>query len=477
MRLRGDWYAAGAVALVLSVFSGGYGYHRDELYFRMLPADIGYVDQPPLTPFLARATRDLVADEQWALRIPATLCVAASVLVIAAITRELGGSRRAQALAAWGYGFAAANLMMGHLLITSTVDLLVWPALVWLVLRAMRSPRWWLAAGVLGGLSTYNRWLVVVLAAGLALGLALVGPRRVWRRPEIWGGVGLALLVAAPNLVFQASHDWPQLAMGEALADSNAAEVRTQVWPMLALLLGVPLLPIWVAGFVSLVRRPDWSDHRWLAVAFVVLVGFTWVSGAQVHYLMGLLPVMYAAGCVPVADWTVWHRGRTALVAAGVALNGAVALVLALPVVPVETVGDTPIPDISPLLGDTVGWPEYVDQVARVHEQAGGGDVPIITSNYGEAGAIDRFGDGLPTPYSGQNELWYVARPPDDADTVVMVGAQVESVAIHFATCDIVARLDNGDGVDNEEQGEPIAICTGPLTPWRDLWLEFRHLD
>ncbi|KQY63541.1 MULTISPECIES: glycosyltransferase family 39 protein [unclassified Nocardioides] len=477
MRLRGDWYAAGAVALVLSVFSGGYGYHRDELYFRMLPPDTGYVDQPPLTPFLARLTRDLIADQQWALRIPATVCVAASVLVIAAITRELGGSRRAQALAAWGYGFAAATLMIGHLLVTSTVDLLLWPALVWTVLRAMRSPRWWLVTGVLGGLSTYNRWLVVVLAAGLVLGLLLVGPRRVWRRPELWGGVGLALLVAAPNLVFQATHDWPQLAMGEALADNNADEVRTQVWLMLALLLGVPLLPIWVAGFVSLVRRPDWPEHRWLAVAFVVLVAFTWGSGAQVHYLMGLLPVMFAAGCVPVADWTVWHRGRTALVAGGVALNAAVALVLALPLVPVDAVGDTPIPDVSPLVGDTVGWPEYVAQVARAHEQAGGGDVPIITSNYGEVGAVDRFGADLPAPYSGQNELWYVARPPDDADTIVMVGAQLASIERHFTSCEVVARLDSGEGVDNEEQGEPIAICTGPLTPWRDLWAEFRHLD
>ena len=64
--------AAAAVSLVvlLSVVAQRYGYHRDELYFRMLPAAWGYIDQPLLTPLLARATL-LLADEPWALRLPA----------------------------------------------------------------------------------------------------------------------------------------------------------------------------------------------------------------------------------------------------------------------------------------------------------------------------------------------------------------------------------------------------------------------
>jgi hypothetical protein len=29
----------------------------------------------------------------------------------------------------------------------------------------------------------------------------------------------------------------------------------------------------------------------------------------------------------------------------------------------------------------------------------------------------------------------------------------------------------------NEEQGLPIAVCTGPVAPWTQLWPRFRHLD
>src|SRR3712207_2551697 len=65
--------AALAQLVLLAATANLYGYHRDELYFRMLPPATGYVDQPPLTPTLARFFTDVVADEVWAIRIPAML--------------------------------------------------------------------------------------------------------------------------------------------------------------------------------------------------------------------------------------------------------------------------------------------------------------------------------------------------------------------------------------------------------------------
>src|SRR3954452_16539193 len=102
-----------AQAVLLTAFSAGYGYERDELYFRMLRPGWGYLDQPPLALLLARLPRPLTAAQRWALRIPATIAAVLSVLVIALITREVGGGRRAQTLAPWGYAFAAFPLVFG----------------------------------------------------------------------------------------------------------------------------------------------------------------------------------------------------------------------------------------------------------------------------------------------------------------------------------------------------------------------------
>src|SRR5689334_4287041 len=95
--------AAGVGALLLAT-AGRYDYHRDELYFRELgrhPA-WGYVDQPPLTPLLGRASTAVFGDTLWAFRLPAVACVVATVFVAALIARELGGGTVARTLAGLG---------------------------------------------------------------------------------------------------------------------------------------------------------------------------------------------------------------------------------------------------------------------------------------------------------------------------------------------------------------------------------------
>ncbi len=469
-------------AAVLTVTSQGYGFHRDELYFRTLRPGWGYVDEPPLAPLLARGLSRLLADQPWAVRIPATLAAVTSVLVVALVTRELGGGRVAQALCAWGYAFASLPLIMGHALLTSTIDLPVWPAVVLFVIRAQlrRQPRWWLAAGLVVGLSMYNKLLVAILLVAVVAGLMLFGPRRaLWSRWVLVAAT-LALVVGAPNLVYQATHSWPQLSMGRALAEHNAGEVRAQMWPFLLLILGPPLVPIWIAGIVGLVRRPEWRQVRFLAAAFPVLLALVFAMGAQFYYPFGLLAVLYAAGCVPTAEWmSGWRRN---LVIAGVALNAAVSVLLALPLVPLSTLGSTPIPGINQVARDTVGWPTYVRQIAEVYatlSPADRADAVIIASNYGEAGAVDRYGHRylLPTVYSGQNQLYYQGRPPASATVVVFVGGQLGDVRGRFQSCVTKARLDNGLDVDNEEQGEPIAVCRAPIGGWTALWPALRHED
>ncbi|WP_460890405.1 glycosyltransferase family 39 protein [Promicromonospora xylanilytica] len=489
------WGPVGAAVLVLGVLltavSTRYGYHRDELYFRMLDPAWGYVDQPPLTPWLARTFADLFGDTLLVMRIPATLAHLAAIVVIALVARELGGRGGAQALAAWGYGTAAIPLAFGHTFLTASLDLAVWPAVLLCMIRAVRrDPRWWLAAGLVTGVALYNKLLVVALLGGVLLGLLVAWPWRPLRAPGTttrwplatpwpWSGGVLALLVGLPNLVYQATNGWPQLAMGAALGENNAAEVRSEMWLFQLLTLGPPLALVWIAGLVWLWRRLP--TLRFLVVAYPVLLVFTYAAGSQTYYATGLLSVLFAAGCVPVAAWarTAWRR---VVVVAVVLLNAASCLVISLPLVPVADLAETPIADMNSSAQDAVGWPEYVRQVADVHAALPAADRErsvVLTQNYGEAGAVDRFGTdlGLPAAYSGHNQLWEYGPPPDSASVALVLTETPGAWDGRFARCAVEGRLENGVGVDNEEQGVSILVCREPVGGWAAIWPDLRHLD
>src|SRR5690348_1199932 len=91
-RNRAVWLVAAAAFGVEMAVSGRYGYVRDELYFLAAghhPA-AGYVDQPALTPLLARLDVLLTGNTLVGLRALPALGLAALVLLTAAIARALG---------------------------------------------------------------------------------------------------------------------------------------------------------------------------------------------------------------------------------------------------------------------------------------------------------------------------------------------------------------------------------------------------
>ncbi|MFT4230765.1 MAG: glycosyltransferase family 39 protein [Microbacterium sp.] len=468
--------AMGVLAGILALLAPAYGYHRDELYFRMLPLAWGYTDQPPLTPLLAHAAIALFGDGVVALRVVALVCAVASLPLLAAIAREVGGGRLAQALTVWGMAGATMTLLFGHVLLTASLDLVVWPAALLCAMRAVLrgDGRWWLAAGAVVGASTLNKLLVLVLLAGIALGLVVCGPRRWFRSGWLYAGCAGVVVLAIPSLAYQATHGWPQLAMGAALGEENGAEVRVMMWPFLVLLVGPVLAVFWGVALVALFRRPAWRSLRWLAVVWAVVVAFVFAAGTQFYYPAGVLGVLVAVGAVPVADWAR-TRGRRATVSVLLAINAVGCAVTSLPLLPVEWFGASGLAAVNSASADQVGWERYVEQMTAAAHAA---DVDaIIASNYGEAGALARFGVDLPPVVSGHNALWELAAPPADARTVLIVGGQGERVSALFASCEVVGELDDGVGVDSEEQGEPLTVCREPIEPWPTLWPAFRHLD
>jgi hypothetical protein len=219
-----------------------------------------------------------------------------------------------------------------------------------------------------------------------------------------------------------------------------------------------------------------------VAAGFPVMLVMVFVAGTQLYYPYGYLVVLFAAGCIPTADLVERSSPWRVVVVVAVAANALVSSAIALPLVPLSALGSTPIPGINPTAGDAVGWPAYVRQIATVYDAlpaGAAGRTVVITSNYGEAGAVDRFGPayGLPPVYAAQNQLYYQSQPPTTTSVAVVVGGQLPDARRWFAGCRVEARLDNGDDVDNEEQDQPIAVCRDPGAPWPVIWAALQHYD
>lgn len=470
--------AMGALLLLLGATANAYGYHRDELYFRMLPPAWGYVDQPPLTPLIAHATLAL-GDQPWAMHVPAILFAVASVGIVALITREVGGGALAQGFAAWGYAFGTVTLVMGHSLFTASLDLIVWPAVLLFVIRVFTrtQPWWWVVAGVVVGLSMYNKLLIAMLLVGIAAGILIMGPRRALASWWPYAGIAVALVVGAPNLIYQAVNGWPQLQMGAALAAEKSGDVRPLLVPFILIELGPLVVPVWIAGIVALLRRKEWRTLRWIPIAFFVVIALVFFAGSQVYYGYGILAVVFAIGCVPAADWARRAGWRIGLVIAAIVLDGAVSILLSLPVLPVATSAKTPIGAIDQAIRDQVGWPQYVAEIDHVVREAPSSRTAIIATNYGEAGALERYlPPGSPPVFSGHNALASLGEPTASTIRFVFVGAELPRAEQLFRHCAIEGRLDDLVGMDNEEQGQPIAVCTGPMVSIRTLMQRLAHL-
>lgn len=468
---------ASLFAVVLLVTSSRYGYHRDEMYFlaagRRL--DWGYADQPPLTPALARLMAAIDPDSLWVLRLPAVAAATLVVVCAGLMAGELGGGRGARALAAAAVASAALVQGAGHLFGTTVFDLAAWSLTCLLVLTLMRPEpdrRWWLLVGMVVGVGLLNKALLIVPVAALVLGLLLTGRRKMFATGYFPLAVGSAGLLVLPYLWWQARHGWPQWELSRAIAGGSSGTSDSPIMFVLLQfgLFGPLLVPLWIYGMWRLWR----SAYRAFVVAYGVLFVLFLLSGGKAYYLGGMYPVLLAAGSVGLVAILGDERKRWAAACSVIVVNAAMSAVLFLPVLPVSGLPGSPVLAVNYDAGETIGWPALVAQVAAARPPG----AEILTANYGEAGAIERYGAeyGLPTPHSGHNAYWWWGPPPDTATTVLTVGIDRDRLIEFCGAVEPVGVVDNGLDLDNDEQGEPLMLCQDPRAPWSVLWPGLRTL-
>ncbi len=174
---------------------------------------------------------------------------------------------------------------------------------------------------------------------------------------------------------------------------------------------------------------------------------------------------------------------RRWLLGAAIALSAAVSAIIALPLLPERDLQGSVVMALNPAQGETVGWPRFVQTVADAWQRiplAERRHTAIFTSNYGEAGAIELLRARARTAARLQRpqRLQRMGDPAGrrHATRCSSASTGTAEAAPYFTQCRTLARVNDGVGLDNEEQGLPVMLCR-TAGRWTALWSHLRHYD
>lgn len=481
-------------------FNNRYGYFRDEFDYIICGNHLawGYVDQPPLIPFLTRICLAIFGDSLRSVRlIPA---IASSVMLIqtAAIARELGGKACALILSALAVIVAPQYLSNGSLLTTNCLEPLLWMGCAYYAVLAVKKddPRYWVWFGMCAGLGLMEKYSIAVFGFGVVVGLLLTPQRKVLASKWIWIGGLVAFLIFLPNFLWNIANHWPFVQLMHNIK-ADGRDVVLSPWQYFAqqTLLTNPLAAwIWITGLIALLFAQRFRPYRFLGIAYLVsFIVFVVLHGKN-YYLSPIYPVLIAAGAVVVDNAITGKLSWLKPVIVVVLLAGGA--VLAPIVIPVFS-PDKFIAYMSKLpikaprsehaherailpqhYADQFGWDEIVTKTAEVWKsipESERSQCGIFAQDYGQAGAIDFLGRkyGLPPALSGHQSWWLWGPRGYTGSCLVVLDDDRDTLEQKFSNVQYA-----GESRDNPyalERRIPFFIARGPkFGSLQDAWLRLK---
>jgi hypothetical protein len=511
-QLTDSWFTSGpaivlyiaTVKLLLHLLTANrYGYFGDEMYHMACGEhlDWGYVDQPPMIALIAWFVRHVLGTSLFAVHLLPALAGTALVWLTGVITRELGGSRFAQALAALSVACGGVYFVMHHLFTMNAFEPLLWMGCAYLVIRMIKTgnQKLWLWFGLLAGLGLENKYSMAVFGFGVVVGLLLTDQRKALASKWIWIGGAIAFLIFLPNLIWNIQHHFPFL---ELMHNIRASGRDIEVGPLGYLgrqvfLMTPSSFPVWLLGAAYFFFWREGKPFRVLGWTFLtVLVVFIVLHGKD-YYATPVYPMILAGGAIAIERFAArpkqaWVKPTSVALALVVTIAF---LPIGLPVLSVENFlryqAKFPFPLPASERGHLqaalphhyawdFGWEQMTAAVARVYfslppeERA---KTAIFGNNFAEAGAIDLLGPkyGLPKAIGNHQSYWLWGPRNYTGEIVIVLGDRPERAQRWFQEVTVAAELNHPYARPSENR--PVLLCRGLKSNLQDIWPKLKNWD
>jgi hypothetical protein len=481
--------------------NGNYGYFRDEFYYIACSDHLawGYVDQPPLSIFILAINRLLLGDSIFALRLLPALAGALTVIITGLMVRQLGGGRFAQALAALAVIITGVYLSLNSFYSMNSFDLLFWALSFYILILIIKKdkPKLWLLFGLVAGLGLMNKYSMLFFGFGLLGGLLLTSHRKYLLSKWFWLAALIAFVIVLPHIIWEIQYDFPSIEFMR-----NASQYKIYPVSPLEFLSGQLLLlsfinaPLCLVGLYYYFFHKDGKTYRLFGWIFIIILIIMITLKAKVYYIAPVYSMLFASGALVTEKFIhklKWRWLKPAFISLMI-IAGIIVSPIAIPVLPVETfikyaefmgivapkMERSETSALPQHFADRFGWENMVDTLAQVYhtltpeEQS---QCILFARNYGQAGAIDFFGEkyDLPKATCSRNNYWLWGPGERSGEIAICIGYRgeikenVKNLKQYFHEVEHAATIKCKYCMPHENY-LPIFICRKPKIPLKEVW-------
>lgn len=478
--------------IILSLLPISYGIFRDEFYYLSMSKHLGlgYVDVPPLSPLILAGVRFLFGDSEFALHIIPAFSGALFLTLAYLLVKKLNGNSCALWLTLTAVLCSPYYIAVDSIYTYDTFNKLFWVLFSYLMIRLIQTEdsKYWIYIGIVSGVGLLFKITLLQLGFGWVIGLLLTKQRKLLFHWEVlWAGL-LALIIFSPYLVWQFRHEFISLEYyhnysGKVNEFSLFGYLMKQIFSMNPI-----VFPIWLAGLYYLLFHEKGKKFRSAAITYFVILILSFLLKAKPDFILPYYVVLLATGCLWLGQLSTGaiKRWLPVGVAVLIVIFGLIILPMARPVLPVKTfvkifgkvstqknVERLALAKLPQFFADRFGWQEMTQKVAEVYQslpQEDQKNACIATGNYGEAGAIEFYGQkyDLPLPpVSGHNQyhIWGPGR--FSGEVLIAVGLPYDFLRQNYQDVQAGPKLTNPYMMPYEKE-RPIYICRKPVKRFAD---------
>lgn len=408
--------AVNFIFIFASSFVKGYEYFIDEFYYIACsnnPA-FGYVDHPPLAPLALMFYKFVFGESLYAIRFLPAVAASATVFLTGIITKQLGGNKKSQLIAAFAVFTSPVFLTFGSFYSMNVFEPLLTAIGIYFMIRMINddNPKFLVYFGIVAGLMLMNKHtslLFILFVFGM---LIFTEYRRFLLTKHFIYGILLMLLIFIPNIIWQVQNGFPSLEFYMTnIAEKNVKISVSEYLSMMMFGYNPFVLLICFCGTAYFLFIKKFAKYRLFALVFLAAFIFFFVfrTGRVDRPAFAIITII-PAGAIFLYNFVSRFKQMWIIPALGI-LSLLCMLTVTPLLIPFLNYENTERltnflglntemekgkkPKVTQMISDRIGWKEKAEMVGCLYQSFPEDEkkkMIVGADYYGIAGALELYG-------------------------------------------------------------------------------------